>query len=195
MELWDIYNKDRQLTGKTKIRGSEFNVGEYHLVVHVAIFNKNQQMLIQHRQPFKSGWSNMWDISVGGSAVSGDDSATAAEREVFEELGLKIDLNGSRPVMTVHFSFGFDDIYIVNQEVDLETLSLQYEEVQAVKWATLDEIMEMIDAETFIPYHKSFIQMLFDMQSCNGVHGSVLRINETTKNEIEKNVTKGGVMV
>ena len=53
-------------------------------------------MLIQHRQPFKSGWSDLWDITVGGSAVSGDTSQTAAEREVLEEIGYKLDLSNIR---------------------------------------------------------------------------------------------------
>ena len=42
----------------------------------------------------------MWDISVGGSAIQGDSSQTAAEREVLEELGIKLDLQGVRPHFT-----------------------------------------------------------------------------------------------
>ena len=61
----------------------------------------------------------MWDISVGGSAVAGDNSIRAAEREVFEELGLKLDLSGERPFLTMNFSEGFDDFYIVEQDIDL----------------------------------------------------------------------------
>ena len=34
----------------------------------------------------------MWDITVGGSAMIGENSRQAAMREVAEELGLKIDL-------------------------------------------------------------------------------------------------------
>ena len=40
----------------------------YHLVIHVAIFNSNNQMLIQKRRHDKIGAPNMWDISAGGSA-------------------------------------------------------------------------------------------------------------------------------
>lgn len=29
----------------------------------------------------------MWDLTVGGSAISGDTSQMAAEREVYEEIG------------------------------------------------------------------------------------------------------------
>ena len=117
-------------------------------------FNKQGEMLIQHRQPFKSGWSDLWDITVGGSAVSGDTSQTAAEREVLEEIGYKLDLSNIRPSFTINFKNGFNDIYLVEREIEIDTLKLQYEEVKEVKWATADEIKSMIESGEFIPYDK-----------------------------------------
>lgn len=127
-------------------------------------------MLIQHRQPFKSGWSDLWDITVGGSAVSGDTSQTAAEREVLEEIGYKLDLSNIRPSFTINFKNGFNDIYLVEREIEIDTLKLQYEEVKEVKWATADEIKSMIESGEFIPYDKSFIDMLFFLRNHNGLH-------------------------
>lgn len=170
MEIWDIYDKNRIPTGETMLRGTEFKPGAYHIAVHVCIFNKNGEMLIQHRQPFKSGWSNRWDITVGGSAISGDSSQKAAEREILEEIGYKIDLSNVRPSLTINFDNGFDDIYLVEREIDISTLTLQYEEVQEVKWASLDEIKSMIDNGSFIPYHKSLIELMFSMRKHMGAH-------------------------
>ena len=116
MELWDVYDKDRIKTGKTMVRGAEFEPDCYHMVVHVCIFNAKGEMLIQQRQPFKEGWPNMWGITVGGSATMGDSSQDAAEREVFEEIGLKLDLQQVRPHLTVNFDRGFDDIYLIEKE-------------------------------------------------------------------------------
>ncbi len=161
MELLDLYTADREKTGRTMVRGEPTPAGFYRLVVHVCIFNPEGQMLIQQRQPFKKGWSNLWDISVGGSAVSGDSSRSAAERETFEELGLSVDLSDVRPTLTVHWEHGFDDYYVLTQSVDLTSLRLQAEEVQAVRWASKDKIMQMIDAGLFIPYEKSLIELLF----------------------------------
>ena len=143
------------------VRGEATPEGYYRLVVHVCVFNSEGQMLIQQRQPFKRGWSNLWDISVGGSAVSGDSSRSAAERETFEELGLSIDLADIRPTLTVHWEHGFDDYYVLTRSVDLNALRLQYEEVQAVRWASKEEILQMIDNGLFIPYEKSLIELLF----------------------------------
>jgi isopentenyldiphosphate isomerase len=170
MEIWDIYDKDRIKTGATMIRGSKFKENTYHMVVHVCIFNSDGKMLIQQRQPFKEGWSNLWDITVGGSAVFGDCSQSAAEREVLEEIGYKLNLKDKRPSLTINFEDGFDDFYLVKHDIDVNDLKLQHEEVQKVMWADKNEIINMIDAGYFIPYYKSFIELLFDMKNCMGTH-------------------------
>lgn len=168
MELWDIYNRDREKTGRTMVRGEAFEKDSYHLVVHACIFNSKNEMLIQQRQPFKEGWPNMWDITVGGSAVKGDSSQDAIERELFEEIGLKLDLQNIRPHLTINFDVGFDDIYIIEKDINIADLTLQYEEVQQVKWASLDEILQMIESGVFIPYYNGLIPLLFEMRKNYG---------------------------
>lgn len=170
MELWDLYRMDRTKSGRTIVRDGAFNSGEYHLAVHACIFNTKGEMLIQQRQPFKSDWSNMWDVTVGGSAISGDTSQTAMERELFEEIGLKIDLQNVRPHLTINFDVGFDDIYLIEKDLDIESLTLQYEEVQRVKWASVDEICQMLDEGVFIPYYKNLIRLFFDIRKQYGAH-------------------------
>lgn len=118
-------------------------------------------MLIQHRQPFKQGWPNRWDVTVGGSAVSGDSVQTAAERETAEEIGYQIDLSSIPTALTLTYPDCFDHYYILEREIDPATLHLQYEEVQEIKWANLEEILAMIKAEAFIPYCSGFIEFLF----------------------------------
>ena len=170
MEKWDLYDWDRCKTGETHRRGEAVPAGRGHLVIHVALFNEAGQMLIQQRQPFKEGWPNMWDITAGGSALAGDTSRTAAEREVLEELGLRLDLSAERPKLTVNFDCGFDDIYALVREVDINALTLQESEVQAVRWADEKEIHRMIDEGSFIPYHKALITLLFHLRSRQGCH-------------------------
>ncbi len=160
-EKWDLYDINREKTGEIMERGEPIPPGRYRLVVHICIFDHDGRMLIQQRQPFKAGWSNLWDVTVGGSAIAGDTSQTAAEREVMEEIGLPISLEDERPRFTVNFDGGFDDFYCIKRDVDINSLTLQYEEVQAVKWAAKEEILSMIDSGVFIPYKKSFIEMVF----------------------------------
>lgn len=187
-ELWDVYTKDRIKTGKTHRRGDKMKEGEYHLVIHVCIFNSKNELLVQQRQPFKKGWPNMCDVSVGGSAVAGDDSRQAAEREVLEELGLKLDLSGKRPSFTMNFSDGFDDYYIVKKNVDIEQLHLQKEEVKQVKWVDREEALHMQRAGIMVPYW--FLDKLFDLGDIHqfDAHGnreSELKICYATYDNLE----------
>jgi len=168
MEIFDLYTKDRIKTDKTMVRGTAVPEGYYRLVVHICIFNSEGKMLIQQRQPFKHGWSNMWDLSAGGAAIAGDNSQKAAKREVFEELGLKLSLDNIDPSLTIHADSAFGDVYLIEKDIDISELKLQPEEVQAVKWATKEEIYKLLDDGVFIPYNKSLIELLFFMKNHNG---------------------------
>lgn len=161
MEIWDLYDVDRKITDKKMIRGEKTPNGYYRLVVGICIFNSKGEMLIQKRQPFKQGWSGLWDITVGGAAIAGDNNRTAAEREVQEELGLEISLTGVAPKVSFTFDSVFADFYLLNMDVDLNSLALQYEEVERVSWASREQIHEMIDRKEFISYDKSIIDMMF----------------------------------
>lgn len=168
MEHWDVYDINRNLTGRSMERGGKPDGGEYRLTVHVCVFNQNEEMLIQKRQPFKEGWSGMWDVTAGGSALSGESSQQAAMRELYEEVGISVNLEGVRPHLSVSFFTGYDDIYLVEHEADTASLKLQYEEVEQVKWAAKEEILELIDNRLFIPYYKSVIELYFDMRKGYG---------------------------
>ena len=170
MELWDLYTKDRESLGETMERGAAHPAGKYRLVVHVAIFNSRGQMLIQQRQSNKFGWPNLWDISACGSVISGETTCMAAERELGEELGLSISFQDRRPALTVHFPEGLGDVFVIEQGVDLSTLTLQEEEVQAVRWASEEEILHMIEEDTFIPYQPHFIGLLFYLRNHATLH-------------------------
>ncbi len=161
MEIFDLYDENRIKTGQTIPRGSVLPDGSYHMVVHICIFSSDGKMLIQQRQPFKEGWSNLWDVSTGGSAVSGDTSRSAAVRELSEELGIDIEPAKLRKFITICDKHVFDDWYTVTMDIELSELHLQYEEVQNAKWADIDEIKAKIRSGEFIPYHESFIDMLF----------------------------------
>lgn len=170
MEKWDLYTKNRENTGITINRGENIPEGMYRLVVHVAVFNQEGKMLIQKRQKNKSRWANLWDLSVGGHVVSGENTREAAVREAQEELGLDIDLSDKPANITTTFNNGFDDYYIVTVEVKIEDIIIQQEEVSEVRWASLSEIKEFIRTNKFIAYHESFVELLFFLRNHSEIH-------------------------
>ena len=173
MELWDLYDKNRVKTGETAVRGGDpIPEGRYHIVVHAAVFNDRGEMLIQQRQPWKDVFPDLWDISVGGSAVAGEDAPLACFRELEEEVGLSLDsIRKGRAVFTVNFGNGFDDYFVGHWNGDSAALSLQGSEVKAVRFASREEIAQMTADGTFIPYHPGLMDLLFLYASGTSIYG------------------------
>ncbi len=167
MEKIDLYDKDRQLLNQTAFRGEELPKGTYRLVVHICLFNDKDEMLIQQRQSAKH-FPNMWDLTVGGQVSAGETSRQGIQRELKEELGIDMDMSEILPTLSVPFKDGFDDVYLVRTNVSLDELTLQKEEVQAVKWANEAEILDMIGCGEFIGYQESYIHFLFSMIDGDG---------------------------
>ena len=163
MEAWDLYTQDRVKTGQTMLRGDPVPEGLFHLQVHVCIFNEQGEMLIQQRQSTKRWYAGLWDYSVGGSAVAGDTSLAAAERETLEELGLQVSLAGRKPAVTRWYGAMIDDYYILPLNVALSDLHLQRDEVQAVRWASREDILTLLAQGQFCPNPPGMIALLFDL--------------------------------
>jgi len=161
MEIWDIYDKYRQKTGRVHKRGNPMPHGDYHLVVHIWIVNDKDEFLIQKRQPWKEGWPNMWDCSVAGSSILGENTKETAIRETKEELGIVLDINKCKILFVIKFCCGFDDIWLVKQNVARSDLKLEYEEVADAKWVKRSEIRKLISNGEFIEYY--YMDKLFEM--------------------------------
>lgn len=168
MELWDVYTEDRIKTGETMIRGEKQPKGAYRIVVHICVFNSEGKMLIQQRQTFKKGFSGMWDTTAGGSVIAGETSSEGAERELFEEMGIKTSFKGVSPYFTINSEHAFHDYYIIKRDIPLEELRLQPEEVQDARWADEAEILELIRERKFVPYKKGITELLFAFSEGRG---------------------------
>lgn len=136
---------------------------EYHLSVIVWIRNDKDEYLISQRVPTKIA-PNMWETT-GGSALSGEDSLTAALRETKEELGILLNPNNGRifKCYTYPHSSGDGAAYIevweFKQNIDINDIILQEDETCNAKWASKKEIKEMIHNGIFINFN--FIDDLF----------------------------------
>ncbi len=165
MELWDIYDRNGQLTGKTAVRGGKpMEAGEYHLVVHILAFNAKGELLIQRRQLYKDGWPGWWDVSAAGSVIKGEDSLAGAIRELSEEVGIHAAKEEMIRFCTMWGSNWIDTFYFTRFDGDPASLTLQTTEVMDVRFASESEVAEMIRDGKFIPYRHfgdGFIANLF----------------------------------
>ena len=168
-EYFDLFDADRRPTGECLIRGTPTPKGNYRLLVHACVFNSKGEMLIQQRQNTKK-WPLLWDLTSGGHVTTGEDSRSSACRELAEEVGIEVDFTGLRPAVTVAFSDGWDDFYVVHSDANAEDLVIQLDEVRAVKWATLEEVLQLRQKNEFMPYTRSFLEYLFFRGSHTGSH-------------------------
>lgn len=124
-EIWDIYNKNHTLTGKTHRRGVPVTtVGEYHLVVEIITENIKGELLITQRHPNKSTFPLKWEFT-GGAVVSGEDSRTGALRELCEETGITAAADELELLGSYIGSTAIHDIYRLLRDAELPQLSLQ----------------------------------------------------------------------
>lgn len=160
-EIFQLYNHLRQPLPLTMEREGIQPAGTYRIVVSVCLFNSRGELLIQLRQSDKLAFPNCWDMTAAGSAIQHETSQQAAMRELQEELGLSYDLSTTAPNHMNTFPGGFNDVYFIHDDIALETVTLQQSEVQAVKWASKEEVLRLLDNGQFIPYHRAYIELLF----------------------------------
>ena len=96
MEKRDLYDKYKNLTGKTIYKNFPIPKGYYILVVLIFIQNSEEKFLIQKRSKLKNGKF----ATTGGHPKAGETSIEGAITEVKEEIGLDI----SKQDMKLFFS-------------------------------------------------------------------------------------------
>lgn len=162
-EVVDVYDVQKRITGKTIPRSDFFeNNGILRLVIHCCVFNSKGELLIQQRSANKKTGANLWDFSASGQVMAGESSQDGACRELEEELGF-VEKITSAPVFTKIFFNSYNDYYIIWKDCDLNSIRLQKDEVQSVKWASRDCVLELRNKNQFLSYPSSLINLVFDI--------------------------------
>ena len=102
MELWDIYDKNKNRTGRTMKRNDWcLKDDEYHLTVLGVVCREDGKFLITKRAMDKAWAPGWWEVS-GGAAMAGEESIDAVRREVLEETGLDVSKGKEEYLFTYH---------------------------------------------------------------------------------------------
>ena len=152
-----MYDSDRIKTGRFHERGKTMAAGDYHIIVHVWKRNRKGEWLIDKRTPRygRSDIDGKWETT-GGAAVAGDDSLSAALREVREELGIALDPQRGSLFSSIvqkwedgHTSF--TDIWVFDYDEPIDRISFDELEVCDATWAGADKIRELMASGEFLP--------------------------------------------
>lgn len=145
IEYVDIYDRNKNKMGITKIRHVDtYSDGEYIIGVQIVILNENNEILITKRSDTKKLLPGKWECN-GGAIDAGETPIEGLEREINEELGIKINRN-----KLIFFKTVIDDerhnikeIYLYKENVSLDSLNFLDEEVSEAKYVSIDEYMQM----------------------------------------------------
>ena len=172
MEKRDLYDKNRNLTGETILKGEQIPKDRYIVVVLVFIQNSEGKFLIQKRSEAKNGKY----ATTGGHPKTGETSIEGILTEVEEEIGVKMNPKD----LKLYFSgksederVFWDDYYIKMDIQNLNDLKLQEAEVDSVEWLSENEIVNLMKQDKFFKNHYEEFEILL-----NWLHNNHKRIDE-----------------
>jgi len=149
-EIFPLVNEQGEVIGSASRRECHSGSKPLHPVVHLHVFNRNGEWLLQKRSPRKDIQPGKWDTSVGGHVDFGEEVATALQREAREELGI------------ADFVPEFLRSYIFESDVEKEfvysyktlyegAIVFDTEEIDAVRFWSPDEIRSLVGKGVFTP--------------------------------------------
>lgn len=167
MEFWDIYDRNKQKTGRTMKRNDWcLKDGEYHLTVLGVIVRPDGKFLITQRVMTKSWAPGWWEVS-GGGVMAGEESQDAVKREILEETGLDVSNCEGGYLFSYHRENPgegdnyFVDIYRFVMDFDESDVKIQEKEAAGFKLATAEEIEALAKQGIFLHYDS--IKRVFEL--------------------------------
>ena len=85
-EFWNAYDLNRNQLPHLLVRGEKIPEGQFHLCVNVLVRHQDGDILFMRRSANKSLYPGYYEFGAGGSVLAGEDSLTAALRELEEEM-------------------------------------------------------------------------------------------------------------
>lgn len=151
METCDVVDEFGKPTGRAVPRGTKLAPDEFFLVVHVWIRDKDGEYLIQQRASHLESHPGIWATTVG-YVQAGEDSFSAALREVSEELGIHLAPAHLKRFDRCRMESRIEDLWLA--EVSRNSIGAPGLGAEATdwKWASKHELERMVNRGDFFPY-------------------------------------------
>ena len=145
MELVDLLNNRKELIGETCERNA-VPEGKYRLSIHIWIVNDKNEILIQQRSASRKKFPNMW-TNTGGACIAGETSIETVKRELKEELDITPSIDNLELIASYKRKKDYVDVWLLKQNINIKDLKFNDNEVQAAKWASIEEWKKLLIEE------------------------------------------------
>jgi 16S rRNA (adenine1518-N6/adenine1519-N6)-dimethyltransferase len=143
-EMFDVVDDRDQVVG-TATRAEVHARQLRHRAVHVLVFNKRGDLLLQQRSALKDLHPNVWDSSVSGHLDAGEDYYAAAVREMAEEMGIVDGEPEEIARLTAGPETGWEHVRVYRARYD-GPLRHPCAEIQAALWLPVSEVVAWLAA-------------------------------------------------
>lgn len=154
VEYIDIVTDSGAPTSKIALKDEAHRNGWYHNTIHLWLYTKKGEILLQQRSHKKSIYPLLWDVSAAGHVDAGESLLNAAIRETHEELGLLLKPEELNKI-GIHKhcknynngqikDYEFHHVFIAELAVNIEELTPDDEEVEAVKLVSISTFLSLL---------------------------------------------------
>ncbi len=168
-ELIDVLDANGNYTGKSIMKSEAHKKGIFHPSIHVWLYTKNGEILIQQRAENKDTHPGLWDVSVAGHIGAGEDVVHSAIREVKEEIGLEITSKDLHKIGVFKYSHQhhedlldreFHHTFLCELKMPLATLEMQESEVADLSLISMHTFQNELESKThskkYVPYDMDY---------------------------------------
>ena len=172
-EYIDILDSEGNPTGESCSKSLAHRKGFYHATVHTWFYTKQGTVLLQQRGASKKVYPLLWDVSVAGHLSAGESLKAGAIREIREEIGLTVAENDLIKIGVFKcfqkydhgiFDNEFHHTYIAELKVDFLHLTIQKEEIEALKLVSIKTFRTLLKGSNrnnhFIASNKKYYKFV-----------------------------------
>ena len=140
MELEDLYDGKLNKLDKTIRRRIDEIPENCYVMMSYALIKNNDKYLLERA----TARSNNTLAIPGGHILAGEDGITGLKRELKEELNLeKLNIKHLDTIIYPYNNYIFN-IYLIEDEIDINNIVYDFSEVVNINWYTKDEIFNKI---------------------------------------------------
>ena len=153
-ELVEVLTEDGKMTGKKIDKFAAHKKGVCHGISAVALIDNSGRLLIQKRSKNKKDEPNKWDLSSAGHIDINETAKQAAIREIFEEIGIKVDenelilidtyLNKAKLDTEIYINH-FTYLFMIQKDISIDDIIMQKSEVSDIMFVSKKKYIDLIN--------------------------------------------------